>query len=101
MRIWPIIAIVACSVVAVARGELTRTLTENEWSDIRTAHEKHFHRAMASDDGYIARNPRQRWLTRFDREGFVVKPDDGNWTWGLKLRSYGFVGHKRMVDRHP
>jgi hypothetical protein len=37
------------------------------------------------DDGYRAHNPGQQWSTRFDRRGFLTRPDAGDWTWGLQL----------------
>ncbi|RFC45515.1 MAG: FG-GAP repeat-containing protein [Verrucomicrobia bacterium] len=40
----------------------------------------------------VARNLSQRWCASFDESGFVATPDDGNWTWGLELRRFGFAG---------
>lgn len=71
--------------VSGARGE-THDLSRSDWTGIRDAYERHRHEvvAAANEPGvWQARNPRQQWRTRFDRDGFLVEPIDGEWTWGL------------------
>ena len=46
-----------------------------DWSRIRTAYEASRHAAIALEDGYQARNPRQCWLTLSDGRGFTIVPD--------------------------
>ena len=72
-------------------------LTDGGWTSIRAAYEASRHEVTKVDGAYQARNPGQAWLTRFEDGGFVVKPDSGNWTWGLELKSYGFAGNEQEV----
>jgi len=46
----------------------------------------------------VARNAGQRWVARFDGRGFEVIPDNGQWTWGLEVRHYGFPAAERALD---
>ena len=65
-------------------------LSDSDWSGIRGAYERNRHAIVANPDGtYQARNPGQRWMTRFDARGFTVTPDAGGWSWGLELVGYG------------
>ncbi len=71
-------------------------LTPSDWSSIRAAYEAHRHAVVADEKTpghFVARNPGQQWLTRFDGRGFVTIPDSGTdagaWSWGLELISYG------------
>ncbi|MEZ5398579.1 MAG: hypothetical protein R2729_02855 [Bryobacteraceae bacterium] len=64
-------------------------LTVRDWAEIKALYEKHRHSAVHVDGEYRARNPRQRWLTHFDGRGFTVKPDAGEWVWGLELLGHG------------
>jgi hypothetical protein len=72
-------------------------LTDSQWTSIRAAYEAGRHEVTKVDGTYQARNPGQGWLTRFEDGGFAVKPDSGAWTWGLELKSYGFVGNEQEV----
>ncbi|MEE2888658.1 MAG: hypothetical protein VX951_14610, partial [Planctomycetota bacterium] len=72
-------------------------LTDGQWTSIRAAYEAGRHAVTKVDGAHQARNPGQGWLTRFEDGGFAVKPDAGAWTWGLELRSYGFVGNEQEV----
>jgi hypothetical protein len=72
-------------------------LTDSQWTSIRAAYEAGRHEVTKVDGAYQARNPGQGWLTRFEDGGFAVKPDSGAWTWGLELKSYGFVGNEQEV----
>ena len=97
-------ALAAClSVVLPAQQLDSKTqstpqgLTDGQWTSIRAAYEAGRHKVTKVDGAYQARNPGQAWLTRFEDGGFVVKPDSGNWTWGLELKSYGFAGDEQEV----
>lgn len=70
-----------------------------DWSGIRAAYEANRHAAFAVAEGYVARNPGQRWNTRFDGRGFVTSPDGGGWTWGLELVSIGRGDSVRTLHR--
>jgi len=72
-------------------------LSAEDWSGIRAAHDAARHAIHPTDDGFQARNPEQQWLARFSRGGFLIEPDTGDWSWGLKLESYGFADHERRV----
>ena len=65
-------------------------LTKSQWQGIRAAYEAGQHEFQPVADGWQARNPGQQWTTLFDRHGFLSRPRDGAWTWGLELQSYGF-----------
>jgi len=54
------------------------------------------HAFKKREDGvHIARNPGQSWWAEFDGHGFLVRPDHGQWDWGMELTavngSKGFV----------
>ena len=66
------------------------------WS-ARGAYEVGRHAAQRVEGGYSARNPSQRWTTRFDGRAFTTQPDAGGWTWGLELLRYGFAGSEQEV----
>lgn len=75
-----------------------RGVSASDWSSIHAAYEAGRHAAVAIDGGLEARNPGQRWTTRFDGRGFVTKPDEGHWSWGLELQSYGAPGHECAIS---
>ncbi len=71
-------------------GNLPREISPSEWSDISAAHEAARHAPQRQADGnFVARNPGQQWSAEFDGRGVTVKPDQGDWTWGLELTGYG------------
>jgi hypothetical protein len=76
-------------------------LTASDWNSIRAVHEAQRHAITPSEAGYRAHNPGQQWQTEFDGRGFLTRPQTGDWQWGLELRSYGFAGHERSVERAP
>ena len=78
-----------------------RGLTASDWKSIRAAHEEQRRAITPSEAGYRAYNPGQQWQTEFDGHGFLTRPKKGDWRWGLELRSYGFAGHERFVERAP
>ena len=74
-------------------GEAGASLSAADQSGLRAAYEAHRHAVCwEADDSLSARNPGQRWLTRFDGRGFTATPDGDGWAWGLELRGYGFAG---------
>src|SRR5262245_25447413 len=73
-------------------------LTAGDWAGIRGEYERHRHAAVAVAGGHQARNYAQQWLARFDGRGFTITPNEGNWGWGLELKSYGFAGRERPVN---
>jgi hypothetical protein len=76
-------------------------LSSSDWSSIRAAYEAHRHAAYADEavpGHFRAKNPRQQWVTRFDGRGFSTTPNDGGWSWGLDLVSYGRGDTQRTID---
>ncbi len=73
-------------------------LRRDDWNSIRSAYEKQRHAVFPVAGGQQARNPGQQWLTRFDGRGFAVTPDQGDWSWGLELESYGFAAQPRAIS---
>jgi len=82
---------------ASAQELVPESLEAGDWAGIRAAYEAGCHKAFEVDGGYQARNPGQRWLTKFDGRGFLVQPDDGDWSWGLQLQAFGFEGAMQVV----
>ena len=82
-------------------GSVPKGLTGSDWSSIKQEYERHRYAAFPVAGGHQARNPGQRWLTRFDGRGFLVKPESTGWEWGLELTAYGFDGHERAVVGKP
>ena len=76
-------------------------LTASDWNSIRAVHQAQSRSITPCEAGYQARNPRQQWHTEFDGRGFLTRPPNGDWRWGLELRSCGFAGHERSVGRAP
>ncbi|MEZ5352868.1 MAG: BACON domain-containing carbohydrate-binding protein [Bryobacteraceae bacterium] len=82
-----------------------KELSTADWSAIRAEYERHRHGAVAEiGGGYKMRSPGQQWMTRFDRRGFSVQPENGApgvWRWGLELESYGFPGQMVKASEAP
>lgn len=77
-------------------------VSDSDWSGIRAAYEQSRHAVVVSADGsHQARNPGQAWVTRFDGHAFTVSPDNGGWTWGLELKSYGYAGRELDLPGSP
>ncbi|MBI1356837.1 MAG: hypothetical protein GC160_21065 [Acidobacteria bacterium] len=73
-------------------------LSAEDWRQVRSLYEQHRHRAAQQPDGsHVARNPQQRWRIRFDGRGFAVRPDEGDWSWGLELVGFGLEGAERTI----
>ncbi|MDB6131952.1 MAG: Integrin alpha beta-propellor repeat protein, partial [Verrucomicrobiales bacterium] len=81
--------------------EVPEGLAQSDWQGIRAAYEAGRHAFQRVGDGWMGSNPGQRLDTRFDGRGFVARPKDGGWEWGLELKSYGFAGQERAVTGQP
>ena len=94
-------SVLALTSLAVAQSPTaTDGLTAEDWDGIRSAFEADRHLVVPLEDGgFQARNPGQGWRTRFDGRGFLTKPDNTDWTWGLELVSYGFAGCEQHVTK--
>lgn len=73
---------------AVSAGN-AKTLSPEQWQGIREAHEAWRHEFRAEGEGWLAANRREQLRLRFDRRGFEVEPESGEWRWGLELEGYG------------
>jgi hypothetical protein len=81
--------------------EVPQGLEKSDWSNIRAAHKAWEHSFMPLEGGaWQTRNAGQQWTTRFDGRGFLAKPKDADWQWGLELRSYGF-GQQHSIKTIP
>ena len=76
-------------------------LAKSDWQPIRAAYEAGRHAFQPTESGWQARNPGQQWLTTFDKRGFVARPKDGGWQWGLELQNYGFGENQRAISGVP
>ncbi|MCX6592519.1 MAG: hypothetical protein NTZ56_13435 [Acidobacteria bacterium] len=91
--------LISCCLSIAAQGKLPVGLSKTDWAEVRATHERHRHAAQADGKGALqAPNSNQQWTTRFDRQGFLVKPYAGRWSWGLSLAQYGFAGHETRVQ---
>lgn len=80
---------------------LPESLSRSDWQSIQDVYRAGRHAVVASADQpgtWQARNPGQKWLTRFDGRGFVAEPDHGLWQWGLELRHWGYQGDPQSID---
>ena len=76
-------------------------LSKSDWSNIRAAYEAGRHAFQSVEGGWQARNPGQQWITKFDHHGFLTRPREGNWQWGLELKSYGFGTEQQSIGGTP
>jgi LysM repeat protein len=79
-------------------------LAKSDWQGIRAAYEasRHAFQPTEGKDGqWQAHNPTQQWLNRFDQRGFEATPQNGDWTWGLELQSYGFGDQQHAIQGRP
>ena len=83
--------------IAIAQEEAPEGIAVDDWTSIRSAYEAGRHEAVATENGFEARNPRQGWSMSFDGRGFLVEPDASGWTWGLEVVRYGVAGSEREV----
>jgi hypothetical protein len=73
-------------------------LTPTQWMSIRSAYEAGRHRVVQVGGDYQARNPGQSWMTKFRNGAFEITPNTANWTWGLRLKGYGYDGKERLIS---
>ena len=72
----------------VAPGQVPAGLSAAEWNNIQGAIRADQYHWSAEG---TTTNPAQSWDVRFDQDGMLVTPLDGdNWQWGLKLKGYGY-----------
>ena len=76
-------------------------LAKSDWSSIRAAYDAGRHAFQAVERGWQARNPGQQWTATFDGRGFIARPKNANWSWGLELKSYGFGDQQTEVVGIP
>ncbi len=82
--------------------QVPQGLEKSDWASIRAAHTAWEHSFMPLEGGgFQARNKAQQWTTKFDGRGFVAKPKDAEWQWGLELKSYGFGAQQTIVQGQP
>ena len=67
--------------VAIAQEEVPDGVAADDWTSIRAAYDAGRHAAVATEDGFEARNPGQGWHMSFDGRGFLVEPDASGWAW--------------------
>ncbi len=79
----------------VSPAALPQGLTIADWTQIRAEYERHRHAMFPAGNGYVARGFEQQWLAHFDSRGFLVKPDNHQWSWGLQLLNVS--GAARMI----
>ena len=72
-----------------------------EWASVRRQIAERERAAVPVKGGYQANNSGQQWRTTFDKRGFLVKPDSGDWSWGLELKRFGLSGQTREVATVP
>lgn len=72
-----------------SKSDVPAGVSASDWQGIRAAHEAWKHEVRKVDGGWEAQNPAQQWTTTFDGRGFVAKPANADWSWGLELRAYG------------
>lgn len=82
-------------------NQVPEILERSDWHGIRAAYEAGRHAVQPVEGGWQARNPGQRWTTRFDGRGCLATPREGDWTWGLELTTYGFGERQREVGGSP
>lgn len=80
---------------------LPQGLSKSDWQSIQAAYEAGRHAFAQIPGGWKARNPGQQWTTTFDGRGFLALPKNGNWQWGLELRSYGFGEEQKAINGSP
>ena len=94
----------AASLPALKRTVPNQTpggLTVVDWSRIKAEYQLNRYAAVNVGGAYRSRNFAQGWLNTFDDRGVTIRPDSGQWTWGLELRSYGVTGRERQVAGRP
>jgi hypothetical protein len=83
---------------AIPPDKVPEGLQKSDWRNIHAAHNAWKHEFRQVDGKWQAHNPGQRWNTAFDDRGFLAKPKEAEWTWGLELVSYGFAANPIPVS---
>ncbi|MCB1064006.1 MAG: FG-GAP repeat protein [Verrucomicrobiae bacterium] len=64
-------------------------LSPTDWSSIQQAHARAQYAIIPNEEnGFSALNPSQDWQIDFDEDGFLARPRQADWEWGLKLTQY-------------
>ena len=84
-----------------SKDRVPEQVAKSDWQGIRAAYDASRHQIQSTGDGWQARNPGQQWTTKFDHRGFLTKPKDGQWSWGLELKSYGFCDQQTTISSAP
>ena len=93
-----ILALSLTSLAVASEDTVPEGLSSGDWSSIHEAYQAGRHAIQSQADGsFTAENPRQQWRTLFDGRGFLVSPQQGDWTWGMDLQSVG----KTQVSGRP
>ncbi|MFM8394791.1 MAG: hypothetical protein ACKOB4_12795, partial [Acidobacteriota bacterium] len=88
---------------ATTSGEATRLptlptgMSPADWTGIRLARATWQYRFRPESRGVVADNPAQQLVTEFDGRGFLVRPRDGRWSWGLELAGYGWGDRQTAI----
>jgi len=77
------------SAEATRLPSLPPEISPSDWTGIRLARETWEYRFRPESRGVVADNPAQQLVTAFDGRGFLVRPRDSRWSWGLELAGYG------------
>ena len=80
-----------------AQDDVPEGVAPDDWASVRAIYEEGRHAAVATENGFEARNPGQGWQLSFDRRGFIAKPNASAWSWGFELVSYGFGNSQHEV----
>ncbi len=80
-------------------------MERSDWKSILAAHEEWKHAIEADAEkgsGWRAENPGTGLRASFAERGAEVRPEEGDWSWGLELVSYGVGTEQRtMGERRP
>jgi hypothetical protein len=90
MNLLPLVILAASPTFAATKAEIPA----NDWAQIRAEYERHRHQITNNQ----AHSPYQGWNTTFSPTGFLVTPKEGNWTWGLNLKSYGLADQIQPIS---
>lgn len=93
---------VASAVDVRGQGSLANPLAgiaDGDWQAIRVAHEAAQRNAVANESGVGFRHEGQGWTVTLDGSQFLIHPDSGAWSFGLRLESYGGAVPVKMIGR--
>ena len=75
--------------------KLPSGLEHSDWNGILEAHQACMHSIKADRQIWRTHTHRTGLTATFDGSGFEVRPESGDWRWGLELVSYG-RGHRQV-----